>query len=111
MYTAGPLDNPGYSGTQEHIITVLNWNTEGLRSALNRTDENILSSYDTCTLTETFMREETAISILKFYNFHVYAKRTTERGRPSEGITCLMKPHLAPFEVLLKEGDLITVQT
>ena len=26
-------------------------------------------------------------------------------------ITCLIKPHLAPFEVILKEEDLITVQT
>jgi hypothetical protein len=57
------------------------------------------------------MKEKTAISIPDFYNFHVYAKQTRERGRPSGEITCLIKPHLAPFEVLLKEEDLITVQT
>jgi hypothetical protein len=74
-------------------------------------NENILSRYDICTLRETFMREETAISIPNFYNFHVYAKQTRERGRPAGGITCLIKPHLAPFEVILREGDLITVQT
>jgi len=57
------------------------------------------------------MREETAISIQNFYNFQVYAKQTRERGRPSGGITCLIMPHLAPFEVILTEEDLITVQT
>jgi len=111
IYTAGPFDNPRNSVAQEHIIKVLNWNIEGIRGALNLTDENILSRYDICTLTKTFMRKETAISNPKFYNFHVYAKQTRERGRPSGGITCLIKPHLAPFEVLLKEEDLITVQT
>ena len=30
---------------------------------------------------------------------------------PSEGITCLIKPHPAPFEDLLKEEGLIRVQT
>jgi exonuclease III len=112
MSSAGPFDNPGNSGAQEHIIIkVLNWNIEGLRGALNLTEDNILSRYGICTLTETFMREETAISIQNFYNFHVYAKQTRERGRPSGGITCLIKPHLAPFEVPLKEENLITVQT
>jgi exonuclease III len=96
---------------QEHIIKVLNWNTEGIRGALNLTNENILSRYDICTLTETFMKKETAISIPNLYNFHIYAKQMRERGRPSGGITCLIKPHLAPFEVLLNEEDLITVQT
>jgi exonuclease III len=111
MCTAGPFDKPGNSGAQEHLIKVLNWNIEGLRGALNLTDDNILSRYDICTLTETFMREETAISIPKFYNFHVYAKQTRERGRPTGGITCLIKPHLAPFEILQKEEDLIIIQT
>jgi len=57
------------------------------------------------------MREETAISTPNFYNFLVYAKQTRERGGPSGGITCLNKPHLAHFEVLLREEDPITAQT
>ena len=78
---------------QEHIKLV-NWNIEGIRGALNLTNENIVSRYDICILTETFMREETVNSIPNFYNFHVYAKETRGRGKPSREITCLIKPHL-----------------
>jgi hypothetical protein len=53
MCTAGPFDNPGNSGAQEHTIKVLNWNIEGLRGALNLTDDNILSRY-ICTVTDIY---------------------------------------------------------
>lgn len=72
--------------------------------------QDIFSEYDICVLTETFVTTQSTINVRGFYNIHAFAKQDV-RGRPSGGVTCLIKPGLTPFEVLLRDDDQLVVKT
>ncbi|PSN52531.1 hypothetical protein C0J52_14317, partial [Blattella germanica] len=87
-------------------ISVMVWNIEGLRSMKNSMPYSIFTD-DIIILTETFLTEEENIS--SYYNYHALA-RQGDKGRPSGGIACLIKPWLAPAKVLQRTPNLITIK-
>lgn len=89
-------------------IKTLLWNIEGLRNAINMIPEDIFDEYDIVTLTETFLT--TQWSTENFYAAHSYASQG-DRGRPKGGITMLIKPRLAPFEILQNTKNILLVKT
>mgnify|MGYP003623316537 CR=1 FL=1 len=87
-------------------ISVMVWNIEGLRSMKNSMPCSIFTE-DIIILTETILTEEEKIS--SYYNYHALA-RQGDKGRPSGGIACLIKPWLAPAKVLQRTPNLITIK-
>ena len=85
----------------------MTWNVEGLESVLKNMPENILNS-DVLVLTETFIREAT--SIPGYYGYHVLANQG-DAGRPSGGISCLIKPWLSPLYVLHRSRNVLAIKT
>jgi hypothetical protein len=60
-------------------LSILLWNVEGLKSVLNLSPDNLLTSQDTLILTETFITEH--IDLPGYYAAHSYAVQKQE-GRP-----------------------------
>lgn len=86
---------------------MLLWNVEGLRSVLRTMPVNILDS-DIIILTETFLTREHSIE--GYYMHHVLAHQG-ERGRPSGGIACFIKPWLSPCKTTYQTANTLIVQT
>ncbi|PSN58416.1 hypothetical protein C0J52_02795 [Blattella germanica] len=68
----------------------------------------MLHDCDLAILTETFLTKEW--SLQGFYNINVLATQGM-KGRPVGGITCLLKPHLAPFKTEYRRDNIIRVKT
>ena len=81
---------------------------EGLKNAANLIPDNTFEAYDAVTLTETFLT--TQWNMQNFYCIHEYATKG-DRGRPTGGITMLLKPALAPFQILRKTKNILMVKT
>ncbi|KAJ4426125.1 hypothetical protein ANN_26934 [Periplaneta americana] len=86
---------------------MLLWNIEGLNGVRNIMPVNIFKE-DITILTETFLTKE--VDLPGFYNYHVLANQGN-MGRPSGGITCLVKPWLAPITVLKRTPNLLMIKT
>lgn len=50
------------------------------------------------------------MNIRGFYNIHTLA-RQGERGRPAGGVSCLIKPGLAQFRIMLQDEDRLVIKT
>lgn len=70
--------------------------------------DNILQECDAAILTETFLTKEW--SLQGFYSINILAAQGM-KGRPVGGITCLIKPHLAPFKTEYKRDNILRVKT
>ena len=66
---------------------------------------NILTT-DVIILTETFNTRETCLQ--GYYTYEVLATKG-HAGRPSGGITCLIKPHLAPAQLIYRTPNLLVL--
>jgi hypothetical protein len=87
-----------------HHMKILDWNVEGLKTVVNNIQEDIFNQFAACTLTEMFTLDISKVNVLGFYNIHTLA-RQGERGRPVGGVSCLIKPGLAPFRIMLNDED------
>lgn len=85
----------------------MTWNIEGLESMVKGMPENILNS-DILVLTETFSRKETYLP--GYYGFHVLATQG-EMGRPKGGISCFIKPSLAPCATTHRSCNILAIKT
>ncbi|KAJ4432874.1 hypothetical protein ANN_21513 [Periplaneta americana] len=94
---------PSRSGKASMLL----WNIEGLNGVRNIMPVNIFKE-DITILTETFLTKE--VDLPGFYNYHVLANQGN-MGRPSGGITCLVKPWLAPITVLKRTPNLFMLKT
>lgn len=93
-----------------HHMKLLNWNVEGLKTIVNNIPEDIFNQFDACTLTETFTLDISKVNIRVFYNIHTLA-RQGERGSPAGRVSCLKKPGLAPFKIILKDENRLVIKT
>ena len=91
-------------------MKLLNWNVEGLKTIVNNIPQDIFNQFDACTLTEAFTLDISKVNIRVFYNIHTLA-RQGERGRPAGGVSCLIKPGLAPIRIILKDEDRLVIKT
>ena len=98
--------NWSMNARKKENITITLWNVEGLRSVLNVSPQNIFST-DIVILVETFLTEY--INIQEYYNFHRLAIQG-ERGRPSGGISCLVKPWMTPYQTTYSSRNLLVIK-
>ncbi|KAJ4444760.1 hypothetical protein ANN_06557 [Periplaneta americana] len=89
-------------------VVTATWNTEGLINALDMIPEDNLAMFDVIVLTETFLRKEW--NAKGFYTINALATQG-QRGRPVSGITCLIKPELAPFKIERKSPEMLIIRT
>ncbi|KAJ9577008.1 hypothetical protein L9F63_006445 [Diploptera punctata] len=83
----------------------MTWNVEGLGSVKRLMPINILTS-DIIILTETFNTCET--SLQGYYTYETLATKGN-MGRPSGGITCLIKPLLSPAQLIHSTPNVIVI--
>lgn len=69
--------------------------------------EKCLDDYDVICFTETFARAPAGIT--GFYGFHSFAVSDTGLGRPKGGISCFLKAHLTPAEVMHDNKNCIVI--
>lgn len=93
--------------TNSKTTSLLLWNIEGLKSAFSTMPDNNILRNDILILTETFLTDSTHIE--GFYSTHSLATQG-QRGRPSGGITCMIKPWLAPLRVVHKTENTIVLR-
>lgn len=87
---------------------MLLWNVEGLKNVIAMSPENFLKDYDIAILTETFLTEN--LQHPNFYGTHLLA-RQGDKGRPSGGITILLKPHLRPIITIKQLENTLICET
>ena len=86
----------------------MTWNVEGLRTVLTATPILPLQDNDILLFSETFATKDTEIS--GFHGIHSPAKKG-EKGRPTGGLSCFVKPHLQPFSGIKCTDNTITITT
>ena len=91
--------------TPSERISIITWSVEGLESVKRSIPMNILTT-DVIILTETFNTRETCLQ--GYYTYEVLATKG-HAGRPSGGITCLIKPHLAPAQLIYRTPNLLVL--
>ena len=89
-------------------LKMLLWNVEGLKNVIAMSPENFLKDYDIAILTETFLTEN--LQHPNFYGTHLLA-RQGDKGRPSGGITILLKPHLRPIITIKQLENTLICET
>ena len=86
---------------------IVTWNVEGLESIMRHMPEPIFTS-DVVVLTETFLTEEKPMR--GYYSYHTLAIQG-EAGRPSGGITCLLKSWLSPCSIVHRTYNTVVIKT
>ncbi|KAJ4428458.1 hypothetical protein ANN_24495, partial [Periplaneta americana] len=70
-------------------------------------DKEDLLEHDILVFSETFATEP--INIEGYYGLHSYGRKTD--GRPTDGISCYLRPSQGNFKVIHKEENVFTVRT
>ena len=83
------------------------WNVEGLGNIVRTMPRSIFYE-DAIVLTETFLQEP--LELDGYYSKHRLATQGP-LGRPSGGISCYIKPWLAPIETIVENKNILLVQT
>lgn len=89
-------------------ISLLLWNVEGLKGALDLTPGKLLSNHDILIMTETLVTCN--IEIPGFYSKHVFATQGP-RGRPMKGISWFYKPTIGEPSCIYEQEHTLILQT
>ena len=84
------------------------WNIEGLKNAMNLTPQDFFQGYDIAILTETFLTENWEHP--DFYDTHLKATHG-ERGRPTGGVSILIRPEQTPIKTTRQLEHTILMET
>ena len=99
---------PAHNKNDRNYTKAMLWNVEGLKNILTMNSSLSFQDYDILLFTETF--DTSDITINNFYGAHSPAKKG-DRGRPSGGISCFIKPHLQPINVLDCTENTLSITT
>ena len=100
-------ENPEFSEWTSSSVSIVLWNVEGLNSILHLNPPAFLTT-DIVILAETFITQN--MNIEGYYNSHLLATQG-DRGRPSGGISRLLKPWLTPHKITYSSANILAIET
>ena len=83
------------SQTLSNSLRILSFNIEGLDSILlDPSFKDLIGTHDICLLSETMRGDDSKLNLEGFWDFSIVRPRNSDLGRPSGGITVLVKSGL-----------------